>query len=164
VFLWNPRTSAKSSVYTATCSANVRIKNNGCLHKLISTPNDGIIIQFAGDGSGAEQGNRLWESPWLNPLSHVENLTHQVDSGKDLLSNEVGVLPDYQDNPGPWANCTNGWGPTLATLPNIPTACMFDAPTNPAWHVRYRDWPAHGWTVYSAQASSAAENLNNAAG
>ena len=164
VFLWNPGTSTKSPVYKTTCTADVRSKNNGCLHKLISTPNDGIIIQFSGNGSGAEQGNRLWESPWLNPLAHVENLTDHVDSGKDLLGNEVGVFEDYQDNPGPWPSCMNGWRPMVVTLPNVPTACMFDAPTNPAWHVSYRDWPTRSWAVYSAQASSAAENFNNASG
>ncbi len=161
VFLWNPSTSTKSPVYTTTCTADVRTKNNGCLHKLVSTPNDGIIIQFASNGTAAEQGNRLWESPWVKPLLHVENLTDHLDSGKDLLGNEVAVLEDYADNPGPWISCINGWRPTVVTLPNVPTGCMFDAVTNFGWHASYRDWPVRGWTLYSAEASSAAENFNN---
>ncbi len=165
VFLWNPTTQTKSPAYTTACTADVNSANNGCLHKLISTPNDGIIVQFADDGSGAEQGNRLWESPWTTPLPYVQNQTGHLDAGRDLSGNEVYATEDPLDNPGPFGNCTDGWRPTLlivgATTPDG-GSCMFDdASGNPGWHVSYRDYPLGGWVGFSAQGDTNPERFNN---
>jgi hypothetical protein len=164
IFLWNPTTLTKSPVYTTSCTADVSTKNSACLHKLISTPNDGIIVGFATDGDGAEQGNRLWESPWTKPLPYVQNLTGHLDSGRDLSGNEVYATEDPLDNPGPFGTCVNGFRPTLlivgATTPDGPS-CMFDASLNPGWHVSYRDWPLSAWIVFSAQGDNTAERFNN---
>src|SRR2546430_4171278 len=48
-----------------------RSPNNGCLHKLIETPDNNVIIQFASDGTGPEQGNRLWTGG--TPLAHLQD-------------------------------------------------------------------------------------------
>jgi hypothetical protein len=164
VFLWNPATLTKSAAYTTTCTADARTANNSCLHKLISTPNDGIIVEFTTDGPGLEQGNRLWESPWTTPLPYVQNLTGHLDSGRDLSGNEVYATEDPLDHPGPFGTCVNGFRPTLlivgATTPDGPS-CMFDAPLNPGWHVSYRDWPLSAWIAFSAQGDNAAERFNN---
>jgi hypothetical protein len=164
VFLWNPVTLTKSPAYTTTCTADAGTANNGCLHKLISTPNDGIIIEFTNDGSGAEQGNRLWESPWTTPLPYVQNKTGHLDSGRDMSGNEVYATEDPLDNPGPFGTCVNGFRPTLlivgATTPDG-SSCMFDAPLNPGWHISYRDWPLSAWIAFSAQGDNSAERFNN---
>src|ERR1700733_2670811 len=164
VFLWNPATQTKSPAYTTTCSADAATANNACLHKLISTPNDGIIVEFATDGPGAEQGNRLWEAPWTKPLPYVQNLTGHLDSGRDLSGNEVYATEDPLDHPGPFGTCVDAFRPTLLIVGDTTpdgSSCMFDAPLNPGWHVSYRDWPLSAWVAFSAQGDNPAERFNN---
>jgi len=171
VFQWNPGTLTKSSTYTTTCTADINAPNNGCLHKLIATPNNGVVIQFAGNGTGAEQGNRLWETPYTTPLPHIENSTDHEDCMRDLNNNQVCAFEDFLDNPGPWLGCSNGYRPTIvqvqgtslgAVLSNF--LCAFDMPSEPGWDVSTEDWPTRPWVVYSYQGSSAAspaESCNN---
>lgn len=163
VFLFNPANALKSPVYTTTCVADANTNNNICLHKLIGTPNDGVVIGFFLDGSLPEEGKRLWESPWTTPLPHVQDATSNSDSGRDLNGNAVGPFAAYNDNPGPFGNCAHGWRATLITLPNTinPSNCMFDAPNVVPTHVSYRDWPARPWVVFSAMPTSASEYFNN---
>ena len=176
VFLFNPATQTKSPVYTTQCSADVNSANNGCIHKLIATPNNGVVIQFE-SSTNPENGNELWESPWA-ALSPVElnsggtgpggaGGTDHLDTGKDANGIENAVYEDYQNNPGPWGACPDGWRPTSTTLPVAgDPACLFDnRPNNPGWHVSWRGYPNTQFVVYSAQANeSAAEAFNNGSG
>src|SRR2546430_17629869 len=66
-----------------------RSPNNGCLHKLIETPDNNVIIQFASDGTGPEQGNRLWTGG--TPLAHLQDGANQLDAGYDLNGNAVFI-------------------------------------------------------------------------
>jgi len=159
IFMWNPGTLTKSPVYTTSCTGTVQGKGDiGCFHKAITTPNDGIIIQFSSAGTGRDQGNIIWESPWPATPPHYENITNHEDTGKDLSGNEVAVSEDYQDS-----TTLCGFNPAVIILPNTVSTCPFNkfSPTNPGWHVSYRDWPAGGWIVYSAQGDNNAERFNN---
>ncbi|MGC1582366.1 MAG: choice-of-anchor D domain-containing protein [Candidatus Acidiferrales bacterium] len=176
VFLWNPATQTKSPVYTTQCSADVNSANNGCIHKLIATPNDGVVIQFEGS-SNPENGNELWESPFsaLSPVElnsggtgpGGEGGTDHLDTGKDANGTESAIYEDYLNNPGPWGACPDGWRPTSTSLPVAgDPECLFDnTPNNPGWHVSWRGYPNTQFVVYSAQANqSAAEKFNNGSG
>src|SRR5207253_948933 len=46
VFVYNLVTNSKGPVYTTSCTGSVNGPNNGCLHKLIETPDNNVIIQF----------------------------------------------------------------------------------------------------------------------
>ncbi|MGC1684086.1 MAG: choice-of-anchor D domain-containing protein [Candidatus Acidiferrales bacterium] len=176
VFLFNPATQTKSPVYTTKCTADVNSSNNGCIHKLIATPNNGVVIQFE-SSTDPENGNELWESPWA-ALSPVElnsggtgpggtGGTDHLDTGKDENGVENAVYEDYQNNPGPWGACPDGWRPTSTVLPlSLDPACLFDnRPNNPGWHVSWRGYPNTQFITYSAQANeSTAEEFNNASG
>jgi hypothetical protein len=174
VFLWNPTTATKSAVYTTTCTADINSSNNGCIHKLIATPNDGVVIQFEGS-TNPENGNQLWESPFsalqpveLNSGGTVpggQGGTDHFDAGKTQSAVEVGNFEDFLNNPGKWGNCQSSFRPTTVTLPpasNTP-ACLFDnAPENYGWHVSWRGYPLSQFVTYSAQANtSSAEAFNN---
>src|SRR6266481_7775800 len=71
VFLYNPSIGTKSSVFNTSnaetnCSDDVNQVNGNCIHKLIGTPNDGILIELESCASGVYAGqpcNILWESP-----------------------------------------------------------------------------------------------------
>jgi hypothetical protein len=176
VFLWNPATQTKSPVYTTQCSADLNSANNGCIHKLIATPNDGVVIQFEGS-TNPENGNELWESPFaaLSPIelnsggtgSGGQGGTDHFDAGKNSSGIEVANFEDFLNNPGPWGACQDGWRPTTVAMPiSGDPECLFDNSTNnPGWHVSWRGYPNTQFVVYSAQANgSAAEKFNNASG
>jgi len=164
IFLWNPTTLTKSPVINSNtavlgnCTQNAGFMN-GCIHKLIGTADDGVLIQAPG-------GQVLWHSPWpANP--QVYDQPHS-DSGRDLLGNNIhitesgnsgGTCPDGSSfSPAYTIEIDSGW--SLADY-----QCLFANPgSNPGWHVSYRDWPTRAWTVYSAQANHAGpECFNNAA-
>ncbi|MGC1687900.1 MAG: choice-of-anchor D domain-containing protein, partial [Candidatus Acidiferrales bacterium] len=176
VFMWNPATQTKSPVYTTQCSADINSSNNGCIHKLIATPNDGVVIQFEGS-TNPENGNELWESPWaaLSPIelnsggtgAGGQGGTDHFDTGKNSSGIEVANFEDFLNNPGPWGACQDGWRPTTVAMPIAgDPECLFDNSTNnPGWHVSWRGYPNTQFVVYSAQANgSAAEKFNNASG
>jgi hypothetical protein len=176
VFLFNPATQTKSPVYTTQCSADINSANNGCIHKLIATPNDGVVIQFEGS-TNPENGNELWESPFaaLSPIelnsggtgAGGQGGTDHFDTGKNSAGLEVANFEDFLNNPGPWGACQDGWRPTTVAMPiSGDPECLFDNSTNnPGWHVSWRGYPNTQFVVYSAQANgSAAEEFNNASG
>ena len=178
VFLYNPATGAQSPVYTTQCSADVNSANNGCIHKLIATPNNGVVIQFEGS-SNPENGNELWESPFA-ALSLVESNsggtgpsgssgTDHFDANKNVAGEEFANFEDFQNNPGPWPGCQDGWRPTSVQLPivsGVDPLCLFDNDSeNPGWHISTRGYPNTEYVTYSAQANiSAAQKFNNVSG
>jgi hypothetical protein len=175
VFLWNPTTLTKSAVYSTVCTDTINKANGSCIHKLIATPLDGVVIQFEGS-TNPENGNQLWESPF-SALQPVElnsggtgpggsGGTDHFDSMKNQSSVEVGNFEDFQNNPGPWGACVDSFRPTTVTLPpasNAPQCLFSNRSNNPGWHVSSRAWPKSNFVTFSAQANtSAAENFNNA--
>jgi hypothetical protein len=157
VFLYNPSTATKSPVYTTACPGDVMNNQPGCLHKIISGPSEAVTMEFNATGTGHDQGNILWQSPWVEV--HYELKGNHHDSGKDLSGNEVAVSEDYTSD-----TTLCGFNPAVIiqptnTVESCPIAKQF--PTNPGWHVSYRDWPTAGWVIFTAQGHTAPEYFNN---
>jgi len=117
------------------------------LHKLIQTADNNVIIQFSADGSGPENGNRLWTGAY--PLPHLQDLTNHLDAGYDLNGNavflEVGnsYVLSGETNP-----CPSGWGLDVRQVHNPSSAvCLFDNP--PAYHVGFRGNAQQPWAGVS---------------
>jgi len=173
VFLYNPSIGTKSSVFNTSnaetnCSDDVNQVNGNCIHKLIGTPNDGILIELESCASGVYAGqpcNILWESPW--PASPTEFDAPHLDTGKDLSNNPV-YIAESSGGPNTCGSVDRSPALTQYQTPGWTPAnylCLFANPTgNPNWHVSYRDWPASAWTVYSAQQLSGGPQCFNNAG
>jgi hypothetical protein len=127
VFDYDFVTNTKGAVYTTSCVASVNGPNNGCLHKLIQTPDNNVIIQFAGDGTGPEQGNRLWTGG--TPLPHLQDATNHLDAGYDLNGNAVMIeIGNSSVLAGETNPCPSGWGTEVRQVYNNLTAasCLID--------------------------------------
>jgi len=146
VFVYNFVTNTKGAVYTTGCTGSVGAPNNGCLHKLIQTPDNNVIIQFAGDGSGTEQGNRLWSG---GPLVALQNATNHLDAGYDLNGNAVYVeVGNSAVLPGLTNPCPSGWGLDVRQI-YIPMSAVCLLDQVPGWHVGYRGNAQQPWAGLS---------------
>jgi len=147
VFVYNLVANSKGPVYTTSCRGSVDVPNNGCLHKLIQTPDNNVIIQFAGDGSGPEQGNRLWSGQM--PLPALQDATNHLDAGYDLNGNAVFIEVGNSAVLGGESNpCPSGWGLNARQINNPQTAvCLLD--NVPSWHVGYRGNKNQPWVGLS---------------
>src|SRR5260370_35915599 len=87
IFVYNFVNSTEGAVYTTGCTGSVGGPNNGRLHKLIQTPDNNVIIQFAGDGSGVDQVNRLRTA--LTPLPALQDATNHLHAGHAFTGNAV---------------------------------------------------------------------------
>jgi hypothetical protein len=154
VFVYNIMTETIESApgtYTTMCQDWVSSSNNTCLHKLIQTPDNNVIIQFANDGMGSEDGNRLCDSSNCTyPLQqHIQDTTNHLDTGYDMNGNAVfiemgnsGVL-NGETNP-----CPSGWGLDVRMIYDMSSAvCLLD--NQPSWHVGYRGNAQQPWAVLS---------------
>jgi hypothetical protein len=147
VFDYNFVTNTKGAVYTTGCRGSVGAPNNGCLHKLIQTADNNIIIQFASDGPGVEQGNRLWTGALLLP--QLQSGTNHLDAGSDLSGNpvfiEVGNSSTLLGETNP---CPSGWGLDVRQIYNpLSAVCLLDK--QPSWHVGYRGSAQQPWVGLS---------------
>ena len=157
VFDYNFVANAKGAVYTTHCTASVDSPNNGCLHKLIQTPDNNIIIQFANDGTAAEQGNRLWTGALLtdslNPtptyLLPLQNATNHLDAGSDMEGNPVFIeIGNNATLAGETSPCPSGWGTDVRMIYNPASAvCLVD--TLAQKHVSYRGNASQPWATIS---------------
>ncbi len=147
VFVYDFVTNTKGAVYTTGCTGSVGGPNNGCLHKLIQTPDNNVIIQFAGDGSGPEQGNRLWSG--VTPLPALQDTTNHLDAGYDLNGNAVFIeVGNSTYTPGLTNPCPSGWGLDVRQIYNPMSAvCLLDQA--PSWHVGYRGNAQQPWVGLS---------------
>ena len=147
VFVYDFVTNTKGAVYTTGCTGSVGGPNNGCLHKLIQTPDNNVIIQFAGDGSGPEQGNRLWSG--VTPLPALQDATNHLDAGYDLNGNAVFIeVGNSTYTPGLTNPCPSGWGLDVRQIYNPMSAvCLLDQA--PSWHVGYRGNAQQPWVGLS---------------
>jgi hypothetical protein len=142
VFVYNFVANTKGAVYTTGCVGSVGGPNNGCLHKLVQTPDNNIIMQFASDGSGTEQGNRMWNG---GPLVALQDATNHLDAGYDLRGNAVYVeVGNSAVLPGLTNPCPSGWGLDVREINNpLLAVCLLDQV--PSWHVGYRGNAQQPW-------------------
>lgn len=147
VFVWSISQKAKTSVYRTVCTGSVAGSGQpGCLHKLQLTANNLLSIQFNNDGTGNEQGVRLWNG---STLVHLQNNTGHYDTGNDLNGNPVFVsLNNSYTLSGVSNPCPSGWGLDVAQLTNLSSAvCLLD--NVPYWHISYRGGASQPWIALS---------------
>ena len=147
VFVWSISQKTKTSVYKTVCTGGVAGAGQpGCLHKLQLTANNLLSIQFNNDGSGNEQGARLWNG---STLVHLQNNTGHYDTGNDLNGNPVFVsLNNSYTLPGISNPCPSGWGLDVGQLTNLSSAvCLLD--NVPYWHISYRGGASQPWIALS---------------
>jgi len=149
VFVWSLRGQAKSAVYTTTCTINGDINGAtqpGCIHKLQLTADNLLTIQFLGDGSGAEQGVRLWNG---STLVHVQDRTNHYDTGFDLNGKSIFIASNNSTTlPGLSNPCSSGWGMDVRQFGDLHSAtCLLDH--HPYLHVSYRGGPSQPWIALS---------------
>jgi hypothetical protein len=156
VFVYNFVTNSKGPVYTTTCTGSLVGPNNGCLHKLIQTPDNNVIVQFASDGTLPEQGNRLWTGSLLSDaltspvlLLPLQNATDHLDAGYDMNGNPVYIeVGNSSVLPGLTNPCPSGWGLDVRMIYNpLSAVCLLD--NQPYWHVGYRGNAQQPWVGLS---------------
>jgi ASPM-SPD-2-Hydin domain-containing protein/HYDIN/CFA65/VesB family protein len=149
VFVYDFVANTKGPVYTTSCRGVINNVNNGCLHKLIQTADNNVIIQFANDGSGPEQGNRLWSG--ITPLAPLQDGTNHLDTGYDLNGNAVyvsSVNANVLPLSGITSPCPSGWGLDVRQINNpLLAVCLLD--NQPNWHVGYRGNAQQPWVGVS---------------
>jgi hypothetical protein len=149
VFVWSLSQQSKTSKYTTACTISGSVTNTpqpGCLHKIQLTPNNLLSIQFSNDGTGNEQGVRLWTG---SALVHLENATNHYDTGSDLNGNPVFIAVSNSTTLSGLVNpCPSGWGMDVRQLNNFSSSiCLLD--NQPYWHVSYRGGASQPWSAIS---------------
>ncbi len=147
VFVYNFAANTKGPVYTTGCHGVINNVNNGCLHKLIQTPDNNVAIDFASDGSGPEQGVRLWDG--VTSLLHFQDSTDHMDTGYDLNGNAVYIeVGNSTYTLGITNPCPSGWGLDVRQINNpLLAICLLD--NQPSWHVGYRGNAQQPWVGLS---------------
>jgi len=143
VFVWSFSQKAKTSVYTTRCTGSVAGSSQpGCLHKLQLTADNRLGIEFVNDGTGAEQGLRLWNG---SSLVHLQDHTSHYDTGYDLNGNSIFISQNNSYSlSGLNNNCPDGWGLDVRQLYNVMSSvCLIDY--QPYWHVSYRGSLSQPW-------------------
>jgi hypothetical protein len=150
VFVWSLGQQAKTSVYTTGCTISGSITGTpqpGCVHKLLLSADNLLSIGFASNGTGAEQGVRLWNGSTLVHLQ--DSLTDHYDHGYDMNGNPVVSALDNSSTLAGMVNpCPSGWGLDVRQQSNLLTGvCLLD--NVPAWHISYRGGPSQPWIALS---------------
>lgn len=152
VFVWKLTTLTKTSTYRTVCTISTTIVNTnqpGCLHKLQFAANNLLTIQFASDGSGNEQGVRLWSG---GALVKIQNSTSHYDTGYDLAGNST-IIGAVGPNslPGAVDPCVDQWqflgSYKVASPLGQGAICLLDH--LPSWHVSYRGGAAQPYAAVS---------------
>lgn len=150
VFVWSLTNQRKTSVYRTTCKVNqwgvTQTPQPGCVHKLLLTPDNELAIDFTNDGTGFEQGLRLWDG---KQLMHLQDRTNHADTGYDMEGREIFIEsgnPYYTH--GLTNPCPSGWGLDVRMLKDPTSAkCLLDK--LPGWHVSYRGDKSQPWAALS---------------
>ncbi len=149
-FVWSLGRREKTSVYRTSCTANkwgvTQTPQPGCLHKILLTPDNLLAIDFTNDGTGREQGVRLWDG---NELWHLQDNTNHMDTGYDLAGVPVFIdLGRESTLRGEKNPCPSGWGLDVRQIHNVQSAkCLLD--DQPSWHVSYRGSGSQPWVALS---------------
>jgi hypothetical protein len=149
VFVWSLSQQSKTSKYTTTCIVSGTVTGTsqpGCVHKLQLTADNLLSIQFAGDGSGTEQGVRLWNG---SALVHLQDATSHYDTGYDLSGNSVFISANNSKSLANLVNpCPSGWGMDIRQIHSLTSSvCLLDK--QPYWHISYRGSASQPWLVMS---------------
>lgn len=149
IFVWKITTLSKTSTYRTVCTISGNIAQSGqpgCIHKLQLTANNLLTIEFASDGTGNEQGMRLWNG---TSLVKLQNSTSHYDTGYDLSGNSVFIERGNANSlPGLVNPCPSSWGLDARRIASLSTAvCLLD--NIPAWHVSYRGSVAQPYAAIS---------------
>src|SRR5690349_7932898 len=149
VFVWSLSKKTKTSTYTTACKLGDTITTTqqpGCVHKLLLTADNRLSIQFAGDGSGQEEGVRLWNG---SELIHLQDATNHYDTGYDLNGNPIFIAVNNSRTLHTLKNaCAGGWGLEIRQQNSLASAaCLLDK--EPAWHVSYRGGASQPWAAIS---------------
>jgi hypothetical protein len=150
VFVWSLRKQAKTSVYTTTCKVDGSITETtqpGCVHKLLLSADNRLSIGFANNGTGTEQGVRLWNDSMLVHLQ--DSLTGHYDHGYDMKGNPIVVGMDNSATLEGITNpCPSRWGLDIEQQNKLSSmACLLD--NEPAWHISYRGDASQPWAAIS---------------
>src|SRR5437773_19066 len=150
VFVYNFAANSKGPVYTTGCTGSVGGPNNSCIHGLTLTSDNNVMIDFATDGPGTEQGNRVWTG--LLPLMPLQDKTSHLDTGYDLNGNavvvELGNSSTLSTLVGVSNPCPSGWGLDVRQIYNpLLAVCLLDH--QPGWHVGYRGNKNQPWVGLS---------------
>lgn len=150
VFVWSLSGHAKASTYTTTCKMEgdiTRTQQPGCLHKLLLTPDNHVAIDFAPDGTGPEQGLRLWTGAY--PLPHLQDATNHIDTGYDMNGNAVFLgIGNSTVLAGETSPCSNKWGLEVRRLRDTSkSSCLMDKMTD--HHISYRGSASQPWAALS---------------
>jgi hypothetical protein len=146
IFTYNMQTNTKKTPYVTACSQNASYIQGSCVHGITQTADDNVIIDFAGDGTCTECGNRLWNG---SSLTHVQDKTNHIDTGYDLLGNSAFIgLSNSSTFAGLLNGCPSGWGIDVRVLPTLAIDnCLLDTLTS--WHVSYRGNQSQPWVALS---------------
>lgn len=147
VFVWSISQKTKTSTYKTVCTGSVAGAGQpGCLHKLQLTANNLLSIQFNNDGSGTEQGVRLWNG---SALVHLQDRTGHYDTGYDSNGNPVFLSLNNSYTLAGLSNaCPSGWGLDVGRISNLSSAvCLLD--NVPYWHISYRGDASQPWIALS---------------
>jgi len=149
VFVWSLSKQTKTSVYTTTCKLDGNITETsqpGCVHKLLLTANNLLSIGFAQNGTGTEQGVRLWDGSTLVHLQ--DSMTSHYDHGYDMSGNPVIAGRDNPSSLEGFTNpCPSKWGLDIRQQNSLSATCLLD--NQPSWHISYRGSASQPWAAIS---------------
>lgn len=150
VFVWSLSKQVKTSIYKTSCKVNqwgvTETPQPGCVHKVLLTADNLLAIDFTDDGSGPEQGVRLWNG---SNLVHLQDTTNHLDTGFDLNGNPIFIsMANRSTLPGLKNPCPSGWGLDVRQQRDLLSAtCLLDK--QPSWHVSYRGSVSQPWAAIS---------------
>src|SRR5438270_677847 len=149
VFVWSLGQQTKTSVYTTMCTISGSITSTGqpgCVHKLLLSADNLLSIGFAQNGTGTEQGVRLWNGSSLIHLQ--DSMTSHYDHGYDMNGNPVIAGRDNPSSLEGFTNpCPSKWGLDIRQQNSLSATCLLD--NQPSWHISYRGSASQPWAAIS---------------
>jgi Abnormal spindle-like microcephaly-assoc'd, ASPM-SPD-2-Hydin/Protein of unknown function (DUF1573) len=154
IFDYDFVTNTKGPVYTTSCTGTVGNPQNSCVHGVTQTADNNIQIGFASDGTGPEQGARLWDG--TTPLPHLQDFTNHLDTGYDINGTSVFVAIGNSSVLSTDVNpCPSGWGTDVRQVYDTTSAtCLVDIAMYGGQflsneHVGYRGGASQPWVTLS---------------
>jgi hypothetical protein len=162
IFMFQPSTNTKAGTYTPpSCTGEGDSMQPACIHRLISTPNNGMTIE------GLGSGDELWLPPFSgsptawNPSADHHSVGYAID-GTTL----VGAFEDF-DNQNTGGPCDFRPGIVSFSNTSSPGNCPItpNGETNPppefGWHVSYMDHATRPWVVWTMMGNGAGPEYFN---
>jgi hypothetical protein len=162
VFVYNIATGtiqATPGTYTTSCKGPAG-RDDLCIHRVLFTPDNNVIINFVNDGTGLENGYRLWAGTTRDnalcgqALCHLQDATDHLDAGYDLSGNAVFIeeggpsIVSGESNP-----CPSGSGLDARQIYSftngVPSSAVCLLDNQPSYHVSYRGSSSQPWAALS---------------